>query len=74
MDETILFVTIEGGICQGVCSPTPEALKNVKVVLIDYDTDGAEPGDLTPVKQRGHRNPVPAFVADLPIEKAIVSL
>lgn len=38
--ETRILVTIEGGICQSVMS---NKLKNVRVVVVDYDLKGDEP-------------------------------
>lgn len=40
LKNTKVLITIEGGICQGVMSNN---LKNIRVVVVDYDKNGDEP-------------------------------
>lgn len=40
----ILGITLEGGVLQCVHSNNPEYFKDVSVVLIDFDTEGADEG------------------------------
>jgi hypothetical protein len=40
-------ITLEGGLVQGVWSETPDALRNVRVVVVDYDTEGADEDEIT---------------------------
>jgi hypothetical protein len=58
MTETtkpIIFITVEGGIVQSICSDHPDAIG--RVFVIDYDTDDADDDDLTYVPQdRGHED------------------
>lgn len=50
----MLIIHCEGGIIQSVCTDNEELLKLFNhhlVVIVDYDTEGAEPYDLISVKQ-----------------------
>jgi hypothetical protein len=45
-----IYVTMEGGICQGVSTNDP-ALVGAEYVVIDYDTEGADVCDVSEVVQ-----------------------
>lgn len=45
-----VFVIMEGGVCQGVCTNDP-ALAGAAYTVIDYDTDGADESEITRVEQ-----------------------
>lgn len=47
-----IIVHIEGGVVQSVSSDDPAALKDVRVVLLDYDVQGAQDGTY-PIRQSG---------------------
>lgn len=40
-----LIINVSGGVVQDITSDTPEAFKNVKIALVDYDCDGSAPHD-----------------------------
>lgn len=46
-----IAVVIEGGIVQAICTDD-EQLQGVDVLVIDYDTEGADESELTDVPQR----------------------
>lgn len=50
--EKPVFVVIEGGIVQSVCTHNPKYL-GAPIVVIDYDIEGAEPEQLKRVKHGG---------------------
>lgn len=66
-----LYVVIDGGLVSSICSPTPDALADLDVTVIDYDTDGAETEDLGKVKQDDGRL-ADAFVSEHAIERATI--
>ncbi len=45
-----IYITMEGGICQGVSTDDP-ALVGAEYVVIDYDTDGSDFDERTDVIQ-----------------------
>ncbi len=46
-----LLIVIEGGIVQDIVSPDPELFRDVEVISIDYDTEGACPEDVFQIEQ-----------------------
>jgi len=65
---TNLCVVLEGGFVQAVISNDPRLIGK-KVVVVDYDTDGAEAGDLTEVAQ-SDGTIIEAFVHHLCVSKS----
>ena len=60
---TKLFVALEGGMVTCVCSDQPKRFGGIEVVIVDYDADGAEEDELTPVRQKdGSAEPCLAIV------------
>jgi hypothetical protein len=66
-------VVLEGGLVQCVVSDNPERLPEMDLVVIDYDTDGAEEG-ITEVPQGEGRPPVKAFAPSIPITRAGIDI
>lgn len=50
-----LVIIMDGGIIQNVLSPNPEALKDLKLTVVDYDVEGCSPDTLSEVKQSDGR-------------------
>ncbi len=46
----MIVITIEGGLVQGVSSDDPAEVGK-EIVVINYDADGAEPGEVNKVPQ-----------------------
>lgn len=46
-----LVIIMDGGVIQNVLSPNPEALKDLKLTVVDYDVEGCSPDTLSEVKQ-----------------------
>lgn len=46
-----LFIIMDGGTIQNVLSPNPEALKDLKLTVVDYDVEGCSYDTLSEVKQ-----------------------
>jgi hypothetical protein len=46
----MIIITIEGGLVQGVSSDDP-TLVGQEVIVIDYDTEGADPDEVVAVPQ-----------------------
>ena len=55
-----LVIVLEGGVIQDIVSNAPDSFDNI--VVIDYDTDGADPAELTDVPQGDHYPDQPAHV------------
>lgn len=51
MATPLLVISMEGGLVTAVCTDQPERLKDFRVVVVDYDTDDADPKDLNDVIQ-----------------------
>ena len=68
-----LYIAVEGGIVQSVSSPRPDELRDLRVTLIDYDTDGMDQENLSRVKQADGREEL-ARVRDLPIGRTAIVL
>jgi hypothetical protein len=71
--QTKLYIVIEGGCVQSVCSDDPAAFAGVEVVVIDYDTEGADAADITPVCQ-GDGTSEPAIVGRWGVDAATVEV
>ena len=54
-----IVIVVDGGVVQDVLSSEP-----VEVVLVDYDTDGADPADLTAVPQGDGKASEDSFVRE----------
>lgn len=54
-------VVMEGGLVQSIVSDSPEKLPPMKMIIIDYDTDGANEEDLVSVPQGKDRKETEAF-------------
>lgn len=50
-DDPYLGIVLEGGLVQAIVTDAPKLTGNWKVMVIDYDTDGADPELFTPVPQ-----------------------
>lgn len=46
-----LVIIMDGGIIQEVLSPNPEALKDLKLTIVDYDVEECSDDTLSQVKQ-----------------------
>ena len=46
-----LYIAVEGGIVQSVSSPRPDTASDLRVTVIDYDTEGMDQEALISVKQ-----------------------
>lgn len=57
-----LLIVMEGGLIQSIHTNDPDW--NVPIVIIDYDTEGADPEDLTPVPQDDDGTTVEAWVVE----------
>jgi hypothetical protein len=50
-DPVQLAITLDGGLIQDIVSDTPEAFEGVEITVIDYDVEGADPGDYEVIAQ-----------------------
>lgn len=66
-----LIINVSGGVVQDITSDTPEAFKNVKIALVDYDWNGSDPHDdrigISCDKEGG--NLEPAYMAEMKVEQ-----
>ena len=69
----ILAVVLEGGVVQCITSDQPEAFAGVKVLTIDYDTEGGDNDRLSLVRQSDGEE-VEAFVNEEFVTKAEIDL
>jgi hypothetical protein len=67
-----IYVVVEGGFVTDVCSPDPNALNDVEVVIVNYDIDGEDIARLKPISQ-GDGTTVDAVVEFREIERAEIS-
>lgn len=67
-----IYVTVEGGIVQGVSTDDPTIVNN-DYVVIDYDTEGADADELECVQQ-GNDKPCLAFVGGGTIDLLTVKI
>ncbi len=67
-------VVMDGGIIQAVVAENPELMNNINLVLMDYDTDGADEHDLVAVPQGDGREEAAAYMRELDITKARIDL
>ena len=73
-----IAIILEGGLIQ--CVVAKEAMPDVKILVIDYDTEGVEPRDITLIRQGAaeliHLNltHVPAVVSVLEVTKANIPI
>lgn len=68
MSKPNLYIVMEGGMVQAICSTTPETFAGMDIVVVDYDTDGADPSEIQMVPQQGGGEE-PAIVAHWDVEK-----
>lgn len=64
----MIYIALEGGIVQSVCTDEPDMIGK-RIVLVDYDTEGADESELTCVKQPDGEL-VLAFVQPITITEA----
>ena len=65
-----IYVIMEGGVCQGVCTNDP-TLVDASYTVIDYDTDGADESEITRVEQ-GDGSDADALIGGGTIERLAV--
>lgn len=66
-----IYVTLEGGLVQGVSSPTPVYFNDVEVIVVDYSQD---PDPVTLVAQfDGDPSPDPATVTRHAVDNTSIS-
>lgn len=68
-----LAIIIEGGMVQAVVSTNPALLDHIDVMVIDYDTDGADMADVSIVPQNDGST-APAHVKVHQVEHASINL
>ena len=66
-----LIINVSGGVVQDITSDTPEAFKNVKIALVDYDCDGSDPYDdrIGISCDKDGSNLEPAYMAEMKVEQ-----
>jgi hypothetical protein len=57
----MIAIFVKGGVVQSVCSTDPDEART-RVILVDGDTDGADPEDVETVDGE------PAYVSDMPVD------
>ena len=67
-------IVLDGGLVQAVVSDNPEALANADILVIDYDTEGADISDLSIVLQGDRKTVAFACVHRESIERAEIDL
>ena len=70
---TKLYIVVEGEMIQEVVSDRPEQLRDLEVVVVDYDRAAVENGHVVRVRQRTGRN-APAAVRKLSVRKADITV
>ena len=68
-----IAVILENGFVQNICSETPEALADVEIMVINYDTEDADLEDLSLVPQEDGTD-AEAVVSFQSIDRAAISL
>jgi hypothetical protein len=63
--DVTLYVTIEGGVVQTVSATDADALKRLRVVVVDYDTDGDDSDDVGAVTIGGQDEAAYVFKWDV---------
>lgn len=71
--KTKFIVVLEGGLVQGVYASQDSLLLGCEFAVVDYDTEGADVGELSYVKQ-GDGTEARAFVRYDVIEQSTIEL
>lgn len=73
-DRQLLGIVIEGGLIQSVVTEHPEICKDLDIIQIDYDTEGADPEDLFEVPQDKAGRTETAFISEHAVEQENIRL
>lgn len=70
-----LYIIVEGGVIQSVCSNNPKEVENtLEVVVVDYDIEGSSSEELTPISGGGYQDTEFAIVSRPYIEKVDIDV